>query len=366
MGKGRETFRKIITASEIIEQVNPKNTQYTERFLKNFANTHSPKSVVVYRSNLNILNCWSVLYNDNKFFVDFKKYELMDFFDFCLSDLKWHSQRFAQMHSCLSSYSQFIERMYDERFPNFRNLLPFIEKPVKSAVRKKSVFTKEELDKLMDWLGERNRVNEQCLLALIMATGSRASELVRFKTSIIDESNTAFEGLFLETTEEVKVKGRGVDGKHILRYIIKDIFLPYYKKWLPIRERIMAENGQEHDYIFIKKNGEPATESTIRGWVEKWDKALDKHWYIHAGRHFWCTYLLSIGLEKELVQSLQDWSSDSLVTLYCDTTAKDRKWKGLDKLKAALEQESLRAELEEIEEENKKNENNINNENNKN
>ena len=346
--KGRKTFRKIITSPELIEQINPKNVQLVDRFLKNFATKRSPNSVVSYKSNLNIFFCYNVLYNENKFFVELKKYDLMDFFDYCCTELKWSSNRYAQMHSTLSSFSTWIENIYDEKYPTFRNLLPKIEKLPKENVRKKSVFKKDELDSLMDWLGEQDRINEQCLLALIMSSGSRASELVRFTTDMIDEEHTAFDGLFLETTEDIRVKGRGVNGKFIPRYLIKDIFLPYYKKWLPVRNEIMNKANKEHNYIFIKTDGEPAQVSTIRSWMEKWDNVLDKHWYPHAGRHFWCSYLLSIGLEKQLVQELQAWSSDTLVDIYNDNTAKDMQWKGLDKLRAVLEQESIAEDLDEI------------------
>jgi integrase len=71
--------------------------------------------------------------------------------------------------------------------------------------------------------------------------------------------------------------------------------------------------------------------------MNKWDSHLSQHWYPHAGRHFWCSYLMGIGLEKELVQELQKWSSDALVDIYNDNTAKDRKWKGLAKLKEQLD-----------------------------
>ena len=196
----------------------------------------------------------------------------------------------------------------------------------------------------MKWIDEKGLVNEECLLALIMASGSRASELIRFKTTMIDENHTAFDGLFLETTEEIKVKGRGVNGKYIPRYIIKDMFLPYYKKWLPKRNRIMEENGVSHDFIFIKKDGSPAELGTIRSWMNKWDNVLNSHWYPHAGRHFWCSYLMQIGLEKQLVQELQSWSSDTLVDIYNDNTAKDMKWKSLYKLKDALKDENSHIE----------------------
>lgn len=337
---GRKTFRKVITSPELIESINPKNKMLVERFLKNFATKRSPKSVVVYRSNLNIFMCYNVMFNDNMAYVDLKKRDFMEFFDYCVSELQWNSQRFHQMHSSLSSFSTFIETYYDDEFPLYRNLLPKIEKLPKDTIRKKSVFEKEELDKLMNWLGEIGKPQEQCLLALMMASGARASELVRFTTTMIDEEHTAFEGLFLETTEEMQVKGRGTQGKRILRYIIKDLFVPYYKKWLPIREQIMKENNKEHDFIFIRSDGEPAQVTTIRSWIEKWDTVLDKHFYIHSSRHFWTTYLLSLGLEKQFVQELQDWSSDTLVDLYNDATMKDRKWKNLDKLADAMKQEN--------------------------
>lgn len=332
----RKTYRKLITKPEIKEQINPENLQLMNKFLKNFSTKNSPNSVVNYRSNLYIFFCWNVMENENKFIVDIKKFELMEFFDYCVTELRWSSNRFAQMHSCLSSFCTWIENMYDEKYPTFRNLLPKIEKPVKETIRKKSVFTKQELDNLLDWLGQKGRVNEQCLLATMMATGARMSELSRFTVSMIDENNTVFDGLFLETTEEMRVKGRGVNGKKIVRYIIKDLFLPYYHKWLPVRESIMKENNQNHDYLFVTKTGTPATTATFKGWIEKWDEVLTEHMYVHSLRHWWCTFLLSIGLERELVQEMQDWQSDSILNIYNDSTIKDRKWKGLDKLKIAL------------------------------
>lgn len=338
---GRKTYRKIITSPEIIAQINPKNTMLMEKFLKNFATRRSPKSVVVYRSNLKMFFCYCVTELDNKFYIDLKKYDLMEFFDYCVTELKWHSNRFHEMHSCLSSFSTWIENYYDDQYPMFRNLLPKIEKPDRTTVREKSVFTKVELDELLSWLIEEGRIFEQCLLTMMIASGARISEMERFKVSMIDENNLAFDNLFIETTEEMRVKGRGVDGKKIVRYLLKDVFLPYYKKWLPIREQIMKENGQEHDYVFVTKTGEPATEATFRSCFNKWNQVLNKHFYPHSMRHYWTSMLDKAGVDKELIQYMQDWSSDSMVTLYNDNTLKDKKWKCLDKLKEGLQNNSI-------------------------
>ena len=358
----RKTFRKIITSPELIEQINPESKKLMERFLKNYSTKKSPNTIVNYRSNLNIFFCWLVREDNNVPYVELKKMDFMDFFDYASLELHWGSQRFSNCHACLSSFSKWIERMYDEKYPNFRNLLPYIEKPVKEMARKKSVFTQEETSALMNWLGNEGYIQEQCLLALMLSSGARLSELVRFRTDLIDENNLAYDDLFLETTDEIQIKGRGVNGKHELRCILKDTFIPYYHKWLIEREKIVMKNNQDHTYIFIRKDGTPATKTTIKGWMEKWDKYtrenFSKDFYPHSMRHNLVSRLLSVGLEKELVQSIFSWTTADMVSVYSDLKASDRKWKGLDKLKTALEQDKVNQENEnKLEKENKENEN---------
>lgn len=336
----RKTFRKVITSPELIEQINQKNKKLVDRFLKNFNTKRSDGSVKTYTSNFNIFFCWNLENNDNKFFIDIRKSELMDFFDYAVEELKWSPNRYAQMWSSLSSLSNFIENMLDDDYPEFRNIVKKIEKLPKTTVREKSIYTKEELEGLANWLQNNGSHQEVCLLKLMMSTGARVSELLRFTTDLIDLDNTAFDGLFLETTKEMQVKGRGKQGKNIYRYIIKDMFVNEYLKWMTIREEIMKDNEQEHNSIFIKQDGSPAQVSTIRSWMLKWEDFLGKDWYPHAMRHYNTTYLLSIGCEEDFVKELQKWSTSDMVAIYNDMTAKDRKWKGLDKLKVALENDS--------------------------
>lgn len=333
---GRKTYRNQITSPELIEKINPENKKLVDRFLKNFKTKRSEGTVESYISNYNIFFVWNLLNNNNKHFVDIKKIEMQDFFDYGVSELKWSSNRYAQVWSSLSVLGDFISNMLDELYPNYVNVVKKIEKLPKEPVRKKSIFTKEELDSLMSWLDSKKNYQEMCLLALMMASGARISELNRFDIDIINLENTAFDGLFLETTEEMRVKGRGTTGKRILRYIIKDLFVPYYKKWLPIREEIMKKNGQNHNCLFIKRDGTPAQVSTFRSWIKKWEKRLNKPFYPHCMRHFWTTFCIAVGLEPSLVQELQNWQSDSMVKIYDDNTAKDRKWKGLEKMKETL------------------------------
>lgn len=341
--KGRETYRKIITSPELTEQINPKNIKLMERFLKNFATKRSPNSVVSYRSNLTMFFTWNLLENNNIFFVDIKKIHLMDFFDYCVTELKHSPNRYAQMHSCLSSFSAWIENYLDDDYENFRNLLPKIEKPVKEAVREKTVLKKEDIDKLMKYLEDNNKIQDQCLLALAIACGARVSELARFTTDLIDENNVVFDGLFLETTKKITTKGRGTTGKMLIKYILKDIFLPYYKMWLPVREQIMKETGQTHNYIFITKDGLPASADRLRDWMSDWSDVVNQPCYPHNFRHYHISFLKSLDLEDDFIVYLTGWSESTghgMISIYNDATAKDRQWKNLDRLKNAVKQEN--------------------------
>lgn len=341
MAKRRKTFRKVITNPELIEQINSENKKLMERFLKNFATKRSPNSVVSYRSNLNIFMCWNILENDNCFFIDIKKRDLLDFFDYCVTELKWSPNRYAQMHSCLSSFSAWIENFYDEDYPSFRNLLPKIEKPVKENVREKTVLQKEDIDKLIKYFEDNGMAQDACLLSLAISCGARVSELARFTTDLIDEENTVFDGLFLETTKEIQTKGRGVNGKALRKYILKDMFLPNYHKWLEIRKEIMDETDQEHDYIFVTKDGKPANSDRLRDWMSNWSEIVGQPCYPHNFRHYHISFLKKLEIEDDFIVYLTGWSEStghSMVTIYNDLTAKDRKWKNLDRLKAALEE----------------------------
>lgn len=338
---GRETFRNVFTSDETYNKVDKETKELIDDFIRDFQTRSSPTSVKIYQSNFKIFFCWNVLFNDNIPFIQINKRALKRFFIFGVEELQWGSARYKNVWSSLNSLGDWIEKYCDDIYPEFRNNVRKIDKVPKSYAREKTIFKKEELDNLMKWLGEQGRVQQQCLLALIMASGMRISETTRMTTDLITEDNLAYDGLFYETTKEIKTKGKGKNGKPLHKYIIVDLFKKYYEAWLPIRQKIMEENEQDHNYIFITRDGKPAMVSTFRYWMSDWDTALEgKHWYPHAGRHFWTSYLSSIGIEKELIQALQGWSTDTLVDLYNDNTAKDREWKSLSKLRAALDSDS--------------------------
>lgn len=336
---GRKTFRKVITSPELTAQINKDNIKLMERFLKNFATKRSPKSVTVYRSNLIIFLTWNLLYNENKLFTDIRKIEYADFFDFCVSELRWNANRYHQCHSSLSSFSAWIENYFDEDYPQFRNLLPKIEKPSKEAIREKTILKEEDINKIFSILEEENRTQEQCLLALAISCGARVSELAQFTLSLIDEENTVFDGLFLETTEKIRTKGSGVQGKMLKKYILKDMFLPYYHKWLAERDEIIKKTNQDHDFIFITKDGSPANADRLRDWISTWGDIVEQPIYPHSLRHYQISLLKRLEIDDDLIVYLTGWAEGTghtMISIYNDNELTDTQFACLDNLKKFL------------------------------
>ncbi len=332
---GRQTYRQVITSPEIWEKVNSENKNLMTKFLKEKNTRSSDTTVLGYESDLKIFFTYNHLENSDKHFTEIRKLEFADFFSYCVQDLKWGSARFSRMRSVLSSFSQFLEKFYDDSFPNFRNIiLKSIESMPKVEVREKTILSEKQCEDLLYYLSETlDDSQTACILALALASGSRFSELLRFTTDILDENHTSFNDIFMETTSKIKTKGRTRTGKLLSKYIIKEIFLPYYKKWLIDREKIMKENNKEHNFLFIKIDGSPAVSGTIRSMVPKMTKFLGVPFYFHSCRHYFTTFLSKKGLPSALIQEIVGWSSISMISIYDDTSVKDKTWTELESMK---------------------------------
>jgi integrase len=329
----RKTFKKLITSSELIEKIDIENIKLMNRFLKEKSTRSSERTIIVYRSNLEIFFCWNVVNNSNKFFVDIKKLEFADFFSYAVEELKWGSSRLNNLRSVLSSFSAFIEKFYDEIYPSFRNvILRVVESTPKEFRREKTILLDEQIEDLLQHLSSTDK-QKACWLALAVCSGARFSELLRFDVDIINEERMAFGDLFLETTKQIKTKGRGRSGKLLYKYILRDKFLPHYKEWLVERQSILESQKKSHNSLFIRKDGEPITESGVRSWVADFEDYLKVPFYTHSLRHYLTTLLARKNIPHPLIKEIFGWENIGMVGVYDDSTAKDRVWTELENLK---------------------------------
>ncbi|MEI6296306.1 MAG: site-specific integrase [bacterium] len=333
----RKTFKKITTSEEFIEKINPQNKKLIKLFIQDKNRKCSDATIKGYTSDLNIFFCWALNECENKFFPDIKKYELSNFFSYCIDELQWNGKRFARMRSVLSSLSECVIKYFDEEYPTFRNIInAVIEAVPKEAVREKTVLSDQDVQKLLDWLSEKNQA-DACLLALAVYSGSRISELEQFRIDTIDENNLSFGGLFLETTHKIRGKGFGKNGSQIYKHIIKDLFLPYYNNYLEYRKEIIENTKSESNMLFLQKDGVPATVTTFNSWKRKWEKYLKSDLYFHNYRHFFTTMLVKQKMSKEVIMAIVSWKSD-IVGIYDDTEEKNRDWSNdLEKLSLLLD-----------------------------
>lgn len=334
----RKTFKKEFVIKEDLEKINEKNKEFTSKFLKDKSSKLSDKSIENYRGHLNIFFTWNMKYNNNKSFIEIKKLEFSEYFSFVIDELKWGSARFNGGRSCLSSLSQFIEKFYDDEYPNFKNvILKIIDSTPKEERREKTILKDGQVELLLSYLFEKNK-QKACWLSLAVFSGSRFSELLRFTTDIINEERRAFGDIFLETEKTIKTKGRGKGGKLLHKYILAENFLPYYRAWIEERKIIIEKLGiEDHKFIFINSDGLPIEDYVVRNWFVEFEKIIGVPFYPHSLRHYLTTLLSKKNIPPMLIKEIFGWAGVGMVELYDDTTARDKEWEGLDNLKSKEE-----------------------------
>lgn len=163
--------------------------------------------------------------------------------------------------SACSSFCNYIENIVAddmEECKNFRNFTRGMPKVNKTQVYDKVPITKDEYDKMMKYLEEKEHWLAMAWVATAFHVGCRRSEMVQFKTEILNYPIK--EGKTYVLSHVVRGKGEGIEGKP-LKYMIPLEVLKYWKLWIEKR-------GYEHEYIFTTKT---------HGVVGMMDKAWGNH-----------------------------------------------------------------------------------------
>lgn len=224
--------------------------------------------------------------------------------------------RYSRLKSVISSLSNYCENILAEdedfeEFKGFRNIVNKVKKPVKEAVREKTILTEEQIELLLNKLLEKQKIQMACALALAVYGGARKAELLEFKVSYFDDNNIKFGSLY-KTPEKIRTKGKMLE-----KYTIASKFKPYFDLWMNYRK----ENNIESEWLFIKKeNGKwrKMKESNLNYYAEVFSDMLGIDFYWHSCRHNFCTYLLEQGLPEAVVTQVIGWSNSSMIEIYDD------------------------------------------------
>ena len=319
----RKTKCNHICNDELLARINDQNKRLMYSFEEYLLSVDkSPSTIEQYRNDLNIFFCWNVTENSNKRFTEINKKDYAKFQYKALLCWEWSPSRLRRVKATISSLSNYIENILDEdeEFKGFRSSIRKIESPELVPVRDKSVFTREELQDLLDLLVSQKFYKQACALSLAMNSARRKAELARFKVWYFTEENVICGALY-KTPERVKTKGRTSKGKMLYLYVLKKDFDPYIKLWLEERERL----GITSEWLFPKQNNpdEHISRDTMDGWSEMFTKRLGKDFYWHSMRHFMVTELIKYNLPPYIIKDIIGWKSSEMVDVYNDLTVDD-------------------------------------------
>lgn len=318
---GRTTVYNNIVSESLWNEVLKDNKDLLKEFIEYKNNTNkADKTVYQYEQMLRIFFVWNLKSNGNKFFIDLKKREAIKFIGYLMNDLKSSSNRITMFKSVLSSFANFIENIYDEDYPNYKNIYKSMDVGVKQTIREKTILSDEQITSVLDELVARKKYQAACAFSLALGSGARKSELTRFKAEYFKDEYIICDSLY-ETPEEIKTKGRSKQGKMLKKYTIVSIFKPYFELWMNERK----EKGIESEWLFVgKSKGEyvQAGVDTFNNWAELISKILGEPFYFHSTRHYWTTDLKRKGLPDDVIQKLQGWSSSEMLNLYNDDHGK--------------------------------------------
>lgn len=313
---GRQTNKVLLTTPEEIDKILPSNMELIQDFVNYLETTdHSPKSIVVYKNNLDIFFVYLMQKEKNIDFVNIKKRHIMNFQNFMIKG-GLSPARIRNIKSTISSLSLFIESILDEeeKWEGFRNIVNKIPSPSLSPTREKTVLSDEELETLLDKLVESNKIQIALFVAMSAFSGSRKAETIQYKRSWFT-TDTCKNGLYV--TPEIRTKGKGIKGKLLVKYCLKSKVDKYLELWDMEREK---QNIEIDDLFVTKRKGDwiPASISTVDSWMGKCSEILGETVYAHSLRHFFISYLRRESVPIEIIKDIVGHEDVSMSQKYDD------------------------------------------------
>ena len=284
----------------------------------------SPNTIRVYEDILKQMICWLYDYNNDKFFIDLKKRDLMNYFSFLRVTCKVSNKRIGVVKSVLSGFSDKIEMLYEDEYPLFRNIVRNLDVgKTTGKVREPTILTDEIINQMLSKLIELKEYELACYLSLLANSGCRIGELEQLLLSDFDDKNTICNGN-IYVTHKIRTKGAGVKGKVVQRYILRKGFKPYLDLWISYRN----DNNIVANTLFIKKKTTEYCKNpkcTRMQWYStRIRKIFNMEFYAHSVRHYFTTKLQKMNMPDNIIKEFLHWESVEMVGVYSDISDEDR------------------------------------------
>lgn len=204
--------------------------------------------------------------------------------------------------STLRSFYRFLQR---EEYVSDNPFL--LIESLKTIQKNPDFLYVDEMEELLDSidtstpLGVRNKA----MLELMYASGLRCSEVVNLTLAQLDFQN-----------QILLIHGKGNKDRYVP-------FHDYASDWLKdyiddARKTLMNVQHQDHDFVFVNKNGGRMTNRGVQNIVERISMNYDASRKIHPHtfRHSFATHLLESGVDLRIVQELLGHANLSTTQVY--------------------------------------------------
>lgn len=320
----RKTKQNNITSPDILNKLNHGNMRLKNDFLEYLTSIQrSPKTVAGYSNDLDIMLTWNCLYNGDKDFIKITKRDWASYQNWLINEHKNSPSRVRRLKSAVSSLSNYISNILDdeEEFKDFRPVVKKIENPAMQQVRKKTIWSDDALDSLLNTLTEKKQYKKACALALAMCSGRRKSELCRFRVDDFNEDNLVCNGALYKTSDPIQTKGFGL-GKYIYCYTLAKKFKPYLDAWMGERKAL----GVESEWLFPSPNDftKQMSETTLNSWANTFSRITGEDFYWHSLRHYFTTHLVRSGIPDSVITQIVGWESADMCKVYTDIDADEQ------------------------------------------
>lgn len=285
-----------IVTDEMWKKVNDDYRNLVEEYIA--ISNHSKETKKQYISGLKQFGYFIYNSMNNKPLYKITKRDFLRYISYLRDDRGLSSSALNFKKACVSSLCNYIENVVadeEENYRTFRNFTRGLPAIPKNRVYEKVAVTYDEFKLMMDVLENDENYLGMAWLATAFLVGARRSEIIQFRTEILDYPIP--EGQNYVLSHVVRGKGASTDGKP-LQYMIPIEALKYIKIWIDKR-------GYEHEYIFTTKhNGEIKQMSP--SWANYFcantlSHILGRRINVHIFRNSCITYLLENGVDINLV-----------------------------------------------------------------
>lgn len=258
----------------------------------------SPKSKTQYISSLRQFGWFVHQSMNNKPLHKITKRDFLRYISYLRNDRKMSSSGINLKKASVSSLCNYIENVVadeEDDYKNFRNFTRGLPPVPRNRVYDKVKVTYDEYQEMMKVLEDDENYLGMAWLATAFLVGARRSEIIQFRTEILNYHVPEGQNYIL--SHVVRGKGKSTDGKP-LEYMIPLDVLPYWRKWIEVR-------GYEHEDIFTTKydgkEGRMSPEWANYFCSEVLSNILGRRINVHIFKNSCITYHLEKGVDISLV-----------------------------------------------------------------